>query len=191
MNILIDALPYSIEINGVDYPINADFRTAIQIMLDFESDEWLPAEKHEMMVRQLYKEPYPKDFQEAVNHAIAFLNGNTEPDIDGGEEPMRLYSFEKDAGLIFAAFRQTHGIDLTKENLHWWEFITLFGNMGGDTAFSNLVSLRKRVKEGKATKEEIAVAREIGDAFNVDEPERITLEEQQRHDDFWEAWNYG
>jgi hypothetical protein len=93
---------------------------------------------------------------EAIQEGVKFLDGslmrdNGEPD-DGS--PVRLYSFAKDANYIFSAFQQTHGIDLTTAKLHWWQFLALFMDLGGETAFSNIVDLRSRLKDGTATKEE-------------------------------------
>jgi len=104
---------------------------------------------------------------------------------------MRLYSFNKDAPFIMAAFKQTHGIDLDTANMHWWKFMTLFMDMGSDTTFSNLVSLRKRVKTGKASKEERAMAREIADIFDLPEIDNRTLEERELDNEFVERFKRG
>ena len=195
MNILTDELPEAIEIGGVEYKINADFRTCMRIMADFESQELTDHEKVYLMIRNLFIDP-PENFAEAVRLAMLFLNcGETAEaseaiEHDGFAEAAqneKYYSFRKDAGLIYAAFRQVYGINLSRDALHWWEFAALFAGMGGDTAFSNLVSLRKRVADGKATKEEIETANEMGDAFYVDDPEPPTIEEQRNRDKFFEA----
>jgi hypothetical protein len=57
-------------------------------------------------------------------------------------------------------------------------------DLGADTAFCNLVGLRKRVKSGKATKEEREVAREMGDLFDVPEPDLRTAEEKEQEAEF-------
>ena len=69
--------------------------------------------------------------------------------------------------------------------------MTLFSNLGGDTAFSNLVSLRKRVAEHKATEEEIKVVQEMGEAFYVDEPEPLTEAEKESGNKFMRLLNGG
>ena len=97
---------------------------------------------------------------------------------------MRLYSFSKDAPLIYSAFRQTHGVDLEREDLHWWKFIALFMDLSGDTAFGNLINLRRRIKTGKATKEERQAAREIGDLLEVPEVDMRTIEEREAEEAF-------
>ena len=113
---------------------------------------------------------------------MEFLNGDA---VEGDGSGLRLYSFSKDANLIFAAFRQTHGIDLSTADLHWWEFLALFSDLGANTTFVSMISLRRRVKTGKASKEEIASARDIGDAFNLPKLETRTLEEKIAAEKFY------
>jgi len=127
------------------------------------------------MLENLYIE-IPSDIQGAIEQANWFLNcGDVSRKASDG---VRLYSFEKDANFIFAAFRQTHGIDLQKEDLHWWKFIALFMDLGQDTTFCQLTALRKRVKSGKATKEEKQAARNMGDMFTIEDDKNYTREEK-------------
>lgn len=183
MNILVEQLPTAIEIDGRAYEIRADFRTAVRILLAYEDGELTPVEKQMLLIENLYCE-IPHDVKAGIEKAIRFLDGGrSEPESTGGSS-FRLYSFGKDANLIYAAFQQTHGIDLQKENLHWWQFLALFSDLGADTVFCSLVGLRKRVKEGKASKEERQMAREMGDVFTVPEIDTRTLEEKEKELDF-------
>lgn len=181
MNILIDELPEAIEIGGEAYAIHSDFRTALRIMMAFEDNDLANIEKHLVLIENLYQDrPVERDLAFAAG--VKFLNmGEESQDDDNGP---RVYSFSKDANLIFAAFRQTHGIDLETAEMHWWKFLALFMDLGADTAFCNLVSLRKRVKTGKASKEERQAAREMGDVFFLPEPDTRTLAEREAEAEF-------
>ena len=66
----------------------------------------------------------------------------------------RLYSFTQDARYIFSGILQTHGIDITTQEMHWWKFIVLFMDLDKDCFFNQLLSIRSRLKKGKLTKEE-------------------------------------
>ena len=182
MNILTDTLPESVDISGVMYQINTNFRTCLKTIMAFEDPELTPQEKASILLSNLYFE-IPSDIETAIQQANQFLNGGKVSD-DEGESGPRVYSFSKDANFIFAAFRQTHGIDLQKTNLHWWEFLALFMDLGQDTTFCQLVSLRKRVKTGKATKEERQAAREMGDLIDVPEFDDRTLAEKEAEAEF-------
>ncbi len=185
-NILISKLPDSLEIDGRFYKIDADFRTAIRTLLAFEDPSLASIEKNLVLYENLYIEK-PPDARGAILKGIWFLNGGKDQEEPDGP---RLFSWAKDANLIYSAFHQTHHIDLESiPFLHWWKFLALFMDLGSDTAFCALVNLRKRVKTGKATKEERAEAREMGDMFTVDEIDDRTIEEIEAERKFLEMVN--
>lgn len=180
MNILTDPLPETVKIGGVEVPICTDFRVCLRVMLAFEDPELTNYEKQAVLLSNLY--PWaPPDMGKAIEQAIVFLNGGEER---AESDAPRLFSFSKDANLIFAAFQQTHSIDLTIAELHWWKFLALFMDLGSETAFCNLVALRKRVKDGTATKEEKQAAWEMGETFEIPELDDRTLEEREREAEF-------
>lgn len=177
MNILIDRLPTSLVVNGQAYRIDADFRTSLRILMAFEDAELAGVEKNMVFLDNLFVEK-PDDALAALERGGWFLNGGKD-DVDGSDGP-RVFSWNKDANLIFAAYQQTHGIDLEAVGfMHWWKFLALFMDLGSETAFCNLAGLRKRVKTGKASKEERQMAREMGDAFVVEEVDDRTVEERE------------
>lgn len=181
MTILTEALPAAVEIDGVEYAIVTDFRAALRCILAFEDDQLTPLEKTAVMLDNLYPER-PGNLSEAIRLGLLYLNGG---ETGGEKQGPRLYSFAKDDRMIFAAFQQTHGIDLEKADLHWWKFLALFMDLGAETAFCQLVGLRKRVKNGKASKEERRIAAEMGDAFSVPEPDTRTPDEKARAVEFY------
>ncbi len=189
MNILVDKLPETVEVGGRSYPINTDFRACLKTIMACEDGELTGYEKSLVILTNLFDE-IPDDLDAALEKAQWFLDGG-EVRQEQTEERLqpRVYSFSKDANFIFAAFRQTHGIDLQTANLHWWTFIALFMDVGGDTTFSQLTALRKRVKTGKATKEEREAARELGDIFEIADTELRTLEDLEAEDEFMKALN--
>lgn len=174
---------------GREIRVNTDYRAALATILAYESAEFTPHEQQVVMVRNLLPD-VPADLSEddasvLMQRVSWYLNGGKEAAKDEESEGgLRLHSFSKDAALIFAAFRQTHDIDLASADLHWWTFLALFMDLGSDTAFCQLVALRKRVKTGKASKEERALAREMGDVFDLPELDTRSVEEKQDDNDF-------
>lgn len=182
MNILVDEFPDFVEIDGVDYKINTDFRASLRTLLAFEDNDLALYEKQIIMLQNLYNS-LPPNIEEAANQAIRFLNGGLNADIEEqGVE--RLYSFSKDANYIFAAFRQTHGIDLETQDMHWWKFLALFMDLGGETTWANIISLRKRLRDGTATEEEKKMAFELSDILDLPKIDDRTLEEREMHEEF-------
>ena len=183
MNLLIDDLPTTVEVNGKEYPINSDFRSCLRVIMAFEDEGLTGYEKQMIMLVNLYPK-IPNDVTEAMRQASLFLNGGKE---SKEESQHRLYSFSKDANLIFAAFRQTHNIDLESERLHWWKFMALFMDLGAETTFCQLVGLRKRYKAGRATKEEKRAIMEMGDLFDIPEVDERTIEQMEAERRYDEA----
>lgn len=185
MSILTDALPESIRVDGIEFPVNSDFRASLRTIMAFEDSTLTGREKAQIALFNLYVD-IPLNIEAAEEKINWFLNGGdvSTSAQNSDESQPRLYSFVKDANFIFAAFRQTHGIDLTKADLHWWEFLALFMDLGSETTFCQLVSLRKRVKTGKATKEERQAAQEMGDVFEIEELDTRTLAEREIESNF-------
>lgn len=182
MNLLVDALPTAVEIDGKEYEINTSFRDCLRTILAFEDEELTGYEKQAIMLQNLFPEPI-ENVQAAFEVGTRFLNGGKVGESES-ESNLRLYSFDKDAALIFAAFRQTHGIDLETAEMHWWKFMALFADLGGETTFCNLIGLRKRVKTGVASKEEKQAARDMGSAFDIPEPDDRTPDEREKEAEF-------
>jgi len=153
------------------------------VILAFEDEELVDFEKRMVMLQLLYP-VIPDNLDKASELGMKFMDGAKESTEESGSDNYRVYSFTKDANLIFSAFRQTHGIDLQTANMHWFEFLALFDDLGGDTVFCQLTSLRKRVKSGKATKDEEEMARELGDMFVIEEYDARTLEEKVAEAEF-------
>jgi len=186
ISILIDQFPTAVMIGDQEIPINSDFRTGIRIILAFEDNDLAGFEKQSVLLQNLYPKPIENEFiEEAVKQGIKFLNcGKVVSEDEDNEDLPRLYSFDQDAELIFAAFKQTHGIDLDEAQLHWWKFMTLFMDLGADTAFCNLIGLRHRLKTGKATKEERQFARDHEKLVELPEIDMRTLEEKEKAAEF-------
>ena len=183
MNILTDAPPETVEINTTEYRLNTDFRACLKIIMAFEDNELTPQEKQLILLGNLYS-VVPNDLEAALDCANWFLNGGKTNATNTDEESPRVYSFAKDGNFIYAAFRQTHGIDLATANLHWWTFLALFMDLGQDTTFCQLTALRKRLKTGKASKEERAAAREMGDIIDLPDIDNRTLDEKELESEF-------
>jgi len=188
MNILVETLPIAIEIDGHDYEINADFRSCLRIILAFEDPELATIEKQAILLENLYKEQ-PENIAMAFEQGIKFLNGGEDNQGDGPS--LRLYSFDHDAQFIMAAFQQTHGIDLETIDMHWWKFMALFMDLGSETTFTSLMGLRKKLKTGKASKEERKAAAEMSEIVKLPDISIRSLEEREAEARFRELVKRG
>ena len=67
----------------------------------------------------------------------------------------QIYSFEHDAGLIYAAFLLAYNIDLQDiEYMHWWRFRFLFNSLPKDCEFVRAMEYRSIDINDKMPKEQ-------------------------------------
>jgi len=192
-NILVDTLVSRIKVGRVWHSIDTDFRNCLKIVLAFEDNELTDDEKQIVLLKNLfYKTPNPNDIGEALTKAVEFLDGNLVTYEQGTQDNVRLFSFSKDATFIFAAFKQTHNIDLNQiKYLHWHKFIAYFMDLGSETTFCQITSFRKRLASGKATKEEREIARELGEIVRVEKVDTRSLEEKEALEKFYKLFEEG
>ncbi len=155
MSILNTSLPESVEIFGGNYGIYTDFRR----WMEFEQMMRInpPAKRYVEILKKYYISLPPK-FSEAVYALCKFYAGGIMPQekTAGGK---RLYSYKQDADLIYCAFYAQYHIDLEKENMHWWKFLTLFGGLDESSRFMQIVRLRSMdLNEIKDKKERARIA---------------------------------
>ena len=134
------------EIGG--YPIYPDFRNMIQFERAL-ADEKLPDAAKVYAGFQLLFEKIPPDFDDAVQKLFWFYCGGaeeTEAEKRRREATVhapRAYDFDKDAALIYSAFRTTYNIDLaTVDFLHWWEFRALLFSLPDTTPMGRIIYYR-------------------------------------------------
>ena len=158
MNMLIDLLPETVEIGGVDYRINSDFRTSILFEM-LVTDEELEAKDKVIPALRLYYPEIPPDIGEAVDKILWFYRcGKKEKktsESGEGAPPEPVYSFDYDDDYIYAAFLEQYGIDLQDvENLHWWKFRALFKGLMDDTEFVKIMGYRSIKISNSMSKEQ-------------------------------------
>lgn len=134
-NALLDRLPEDYE----GWLIRTDYRIGVQIQLCISDPELSDSDKTATALSLLYGRGMP-DFQTAVDGLSWFLAcGNPVKD-DGGNEPP-VYSFEHDAARIVSAFKKVFGRDISREKIHWFEFVPMLGDLAG-TAFTSVIDIR-------------------------------------------------
>ncbi len=140
MNILLDELPEKVTINSTEYAINSDFRTVIkaEILIEKEPKDLIK------QVLQLFFPVFPHNAKQAIEKFIWFYRCGQRPDSSGssGGSGQKAYSFEHDGSYIYSAFLQQYGMDLARENLHWWQFKALFNALSENCLFVKIMQYR-------------------------------------------------
>lgn len=137
---------------GVD--ICWDFRDMIRLSLLLIDEELPEAVRYAAALELFYTEPVT-DVQAAWAKLLWFYGGGTQGNVrnDGEHRGVRLYDFEQDGDLIWAAFYAQYGIDLTEvQGLHWWKFRAMFLNLDEHQQISRIMSWRGVDTKGMSPK---------------------------------------
>ena len=190
MNVLMDDLPCTVSVANVEIPINTDYRTGI-LFEQTLSDPAMPDDEKLITILNLYygEAVFPllddmDKVQEALNGIMWFYRcgaeetaeSETEEDTSGKEPP---FSYEHDAGYIYAAFIEAYGIDLTKNRLHWWQFRALFLGLPEPVLFCRIMGYRTMEIPAKMPKEKKEFYQRMKRIYRIPESaEQIRLEKE-------------
>ena len=147
MNILIDDLPQSVEIDGVSYAVNWGFRTFILIEICI-FDEKISDSAQIATALNLFYVDLPNDPNQAFDKMMWFYRGGAgEKKVKGAgsSNAKRAYCFEQDAAYIYSGFKTQYGIDLqdiSSLDLHWWKFKAMFESLDDDLKISKIMGYR-------------------------------------------------
>lgn len=134
---LFERLPDSITVDGKRYKCNFDFRNVLKMLEIMQREDILPDARDYLCARCLCNAPKNAAKVYAALCSMLFPNA---PETGG----KRLTSYEQDAGLIRTAFRQTYGIDLFRDKLHWFEFVELLQYLPEGSRYEETVGIRAR-----------------------------------------------
>ena len=155
---LQDRLPDSVTVLGKRYRVDLDVRNVLRMMEVMARDDLIPTARDYLALRCVMKRP-PKHTGPMIEALRALLF----PERRHGDGK-RLTSFEQDADLIRAAFRQAYGIDLYRDRLHWMEFSALLSVLPEGSRYSEVLGIRSRpmpaaTKDNQAEREWLAKAK--------------------------------
>lgn len=147
MNMLLDVLPTTVVIDGVQYDLNSDFRYSVMFEMLMFDDEVSDTDKLQKALKLYYGNRIPKNIEQAVDKLMWFYRcGKEEPQKPKRRKRSRsvdrYYDFDYDAAYIYTAFLQQFGVDLQDEQLHWWKFKAMFQSLSDTTEFVKIMGYR-------------------------------------------------
>lgn len=191
--------PKYVEVGNKQYPINTDFRVAIECNRIAEDNSIGNLERALAVIYTLFGEEALDDtehYDKLLELAQKYLccgkeleDNNEKPDMD----------FIEDMDYIEASFMSDYKIDLSNVEMHWWKFFNLINGlsnseMGNCCVLNRIRNLRtfntKDIKDEKEKrrieKEKSKVALNKYKDFNK---KKVTLTEQQKQSakDLYEA----
>lgn len=181
--------PEYVKVGDKKYKINTDFRVAIECNNIAQDDTIGYTERPLAIIYKLFGDDgidNPQDWEKLLELGIKYLSldkdtsnidNDTEIDMD----------FNEDMDYIEASFMSDYGIDLTKENMHWWKFYNLiegFSNseIGNCCVLNRVRNLRtfdlSQIKDNKE-RERLAKAKEMVSLKKAKQEVELTKEQEE------------
>lgn len=144
-------LPDSVYVNGNGIFINTDFRYWLKFGEMLKNTGGNPTFQDIFFI---FKHPEQKilkeDLPELFFELILFYTNKTEIPRNTGGSSDRLFDYLTDGEYIYASFLQQYNINLTKDKLHWHEFLALFRSISDDTIIGKIMGYRGYKKDNRS-----------------------------------------
>jgi hypothetical protein len=122
------------------HKINTSFKTVFNFFAVQQDQDLNEQEKIVTSILLFFKDLQPYEInQEYADFIVWYILGG-EDFQKGDEEPC--FDWLQDMNYIYCAFMQVYKIDLTKSNMHWFKFLTLFKGLPNGTKLSDIISIR-------------------------------------------------
>lgn len=185
MNILIDELPESVEIEGIEYEINTDFRISMLFELMMQDPDITDEEKVENALELYFPQIPPVEYiSETIDVIMDFYSCGKDKLVSNGKsnskgKAKQIYSFESDADYIYAAFLDQYRIDLQDiEYLHWWKFKALFNALKEDNEIVKIMGYRSINITNDMSKHEKEFYKKMKELYKL--PDNISKNEKEK-----------
>lgn len=167
-NVLLDPLPETwTNAAGETFQLDTDFRIGIQICL-LQQDSELTAYDKTLLIRDLlFTDDAPTDAADIDRCLQFFMNGWNHDKPSGKKEKHRLQDFDVDQWRIYAAFRSQYQINLTTEEMHWWEFMGLLSALS-ECAYTRVIDIRQKDIKPKMDKDSRKALQEAKAVYTLD-----------------------
>ena len=140
---LFDRLPDGIDVDGRHIKCDFDFRNVLKLLDVMQRTDIIPEARDFLCVKCVISHRIrPKTARKVLNALCAVLF--EKPPENAAESGKKLTSFEQDAPLIRAAFRQVYGIDLFRDKLTWFEFIELLHGLPDGNRYEDVIGIRAK-----------------------------------------------
>lgn len=148
---MIGLLPTSLDVGGISYPIETDYRNILVFLAACSDPDLNPAEKLEVLMQRLYRDGFDripqKNMEEAVLQAKWFVDCGQES--DDRRTTKKMMDWEQDEPILFPAINKVAGLETRMAPyIHWWTFSGYFMEIEEGT-FSVVLGIRQKKSKGK------------------------------------------
>ena len=191
--------PRVAKIDDKVYPINTDFRAAIECNRIAEDESINDLERALAIIYTLFGEEginTPDHYEKLLEIAKKYLLCGKEFDEETNEKPDM--DFIQDMDYIEASFMSDYHIDLTETKMHWWKFYNLMNGLsnselGNCCVLNRIRNLRNydvsEIKDARERDKIIKAKNQV--ALRKQEKEvKLTEEQQKSVDEFYKALGF-
>jgi hypothetical protein len=143
----LGALPKTLEVDGVNYPIRTDYRNALlcyDALINYKLSDF---EKSMICLRIIFKEKIPPNTDEAIKKVSWFLDYGDSPKPE--QSPIKIMDWKQDESMIFSAVNKAAGVVVhLQPYIHWWSFLGFFQEIPPDSLYAQILRIRKLIAEG-------------------------------------------
>lgn len=180
--------PEYAEIDGREYKIDTDYKTALKCFEVIEDDEITDTERAIAIVYLLFDFIPKWNIEVFLKKAILFLQCGE--DVEQQKSKKKDMDFIQDKKYILASFRSDYHIDLSKENMHFWEYIDLIQGLTEETILSKIRKLRTlNLNDIKDLKLRSEIAEAQKEVSLKTRKSCLTIEQKKNIDNFYQMTN--
>lgn len=178
--------PEYAEINGKEYKIDTSYKTALKCFEVIDNEEIPDTERCLAVVYLLFDFIPKKDLDLFLEKAELFLQCGESTEKQNNKK--RDMDFLQDQKYINSSFMSDYHIDLSKQDLHFWQYIELIQGLTDNSCLSRVRDLRNydlsEVKDEKIRSKIIEAQKEV--ALKEKRQEReLSAKEKQNIDNFY------
>lgn len=149
---MLGVLPKSLNVGGVEYPIETDYRNILVFLSACNDPDVEPEELLYILMKRLFRDGYekiPKEYlEEAARKAKWFIDCGQED--DERKPGKKLIDWEQDEPILFPAINKVAGQETRSQDyIHWWTFMGYFMEIEEGT-FSTVLGIRQKRSKGKS-----------------------------------------
>ena len=179
--------PEYAEVDGKRYKINTDYRTALRCFEVIEDDSICDEERALAVVFLLFGEVPTSNLEDFLRIAGNYLRCGEKAETQASSE--RDIDFVADEKYIVASFMSDYQIDLSRTDMHFWQYIQLIQGFTERSIMSRVREIRnydlEELKDPK-TRAKMAKAKEA-----VALPEKFSRAEQEAIEEFEKLFEVG
>ena len=179
--------PQYAEVAGVKYKINTDYRVALRCFEVIEDPTICDEERSLAVIFLLFGEVPTDNLEDFLRIAGDYLRCGEKAEVQASN--VRDMDFVEDEKYINASFMSDYQIDLSRTDMHFWQYIQLIQGFTERSVMSRVREIRnydlEELKDPKS-RAKMAKAKEA-----VALPEKFTREEQNAIDKFEKLFEVG